>query len=142
MDTPLPDAAELSRLLHDAFPQAFNTAGGFEIIDAGPMGARMRLPFHERHLRPGETVSGPAMFGLADCALYVAVLATVGWAPLAVTTNMTLNFLSRPAKRDMIADCRLLRVGRTLAVGEVSLRSEGSDTVVAHATGTYALPKR
>ncbi len=105
------------------------------------MSARVRLSVAERHLRPGNTISGPAMFELVDCALYVAVLATVGWVPLAATTSLTLNFLSRPPVRDLIADCKLLRVGRTLAVGEASIRSQGEDTILAHATGTYVLPR-
>ena len=134
------DAAEIERRLERDFPQAFGE-GGYRIEAAGPMSARIRLAYHERHLRPGGTISGPAMFGLADCAIYVAVLATIGWVPLAATTSLTLNFLSRPAPRDMIADCRLLRVGRTLAVGEASLRSVGDDALVAHATGTYVIPR-
>lgn len=137
------DAAEIERRLTIEFPQAFggNGEGMYRIESAGPMHARLWLAYHERHLRPGGTISGPAMFGLADCALYVAVLATIGWAPLAVTSNLTLNFLTRPKACDMVADCTLLRVGRTLVVGEVSLRSDGSSALVAHATGTYAVPK-
>ena len=82
------------------------------------------------------------MFELCDCALYVAVLATIGWVPLAVTSTITLNFLQKPAPRDLIGECRLFRVGRALAVGEVALRSEGSNDIVAHATGTYAIPRK
>ena len=135
------DAAEIQRRLVVEFPQSFG-AGTLTIEAAGPMTARMRMAYHERSLRPGGTVSGPAMFELADCALYVALLATIGWVPLAVTSNITLNFLLRPAAKDLVADCRLFRVGRTLAFGEVSLRSDGEDTIVAHATGTYAIPHK
>ena len=133
------DAPELERRLREEFPQSFGS-GAMRIEDAVPMRARVRLVYDERYLRPGGTISGPAMFELADCALYVAVLATIGWVPLAVTSTITLNFLRRPAARDMIADCSLFRVGRTLAVGEVSLWSVDDDAVVAHATGTYAIP--
>lgn len=135
------DAAEIQRRLTTEFPQSFG-AGTLRIEAAGPMTARMRMAYQERALRPGGTVSGPAMFELADCALYVAVLATIGWVPLAVTSNITLNFLLKPAARDLIADCRLFRVGRTLAFGEVSLRSDGAEAIVAHATGTYAIPQK
>ena len=106
------------------------------------MTSRVILPFHDRHLRPGGTISGPAMFGLADCALYVAVLASIGWVPMAVTTNLSINFLSRPEPVDMVADCRLLKLGKKLAVGEVYMRSAGKDEIVAHATGTYSIPPR
>lgn len=133
------DAAELQRRLVHEFPQSFG-AGTMKIEDAGPMRARLRLVYADRYLRPGGTISGPAMFELADCVLYVAILATIGWVPLAVTSNITLNFLRKPAPRDMVADCTLLRVGRTLALGEASLRSEGAEALVAHATGTYAIP--
>ncbi len=139
---PLLDAAEIQRRLTVEFPQAFARDQPLRIEAAGPMTARVRLPYHERYLRPGGTISGPAMFELADCALYIAVLATIGWVPLAATTGLTLNFLLRPAPRDLIADCRLFRVGRTLAFGEVSLRSEGAEAVVAHATGTYVIPQK
>ena len=136
------DAAEIARRLTTEFPQVFGPGGSMRIETAAPMSARIRLAVAARHLRPGNTVSGPAMFELADCALYVAVLATVGWVPLAATTSLTLNFLARPPVRDLIADCRLLRVGRTLAVGEASIRSDGDDALLAHATGTYVLPRR
>ena len=141
MTSQLLDAAEIQRRLIVEFPQSFGE-GTLRIEQSGPMTARLRMAYHERFLRPGGTISGPAMFELSDCALYVAVLATIGWVPLAVTSNITLNFLLKPAARDMIADCRLFRVGRTLAFGEVALRSEGSDAIVAHATGTYAIPQK
>ena len=137
----LPDAAELTRLLERDFPQAFGPQGSYQLEAAAPMTSRLRLHYSERHLRPGGTISGPAMFGLADCALYVAVLATIGWLPLSATTSLTLNFLRRPEARDMLAHCKLLRVGRTLAVGEVTLLSDGAEEPVAHATGTYVVTR-
>lgn len=82
------------------------------------------------------------MFGLADTALYTAILASVGWVPMTVTTNLSINFLSKPHPVDLVADCRLLKLGRKLAVGEVYMRSIDSEAVVAHATGTYAIPTR
>jgi uncharacterized protein (TIGR00369 family) len=142
MHAPHLDTAELQHRLEEDFPQAFGKEGSYRIETSAPMRARLRLLYNNGQLRPGGTISGPAMFGLADCALYVAVLATIGWVPLAVTTGMTLNFLSRPAPRDLVADCRLMRVGRRLAVGEVSLRSDGEETLIAHATGTYAIPRK
>lgn len=101
---------------------------------------RMRLKFDERQLRPGRTIAGPVMFTLADTALYAAVLSVVGMVPMAVTTDMTLHFLRRPKAVDMIADCKLLRSGSRLMVGDVLLYSDGDEEPVAHATGTYAVP--
>lgn len=134
--------AEIQRRLRDSFPQSFSGGEAFHVEAAERMISRVRLPYHDRHLRPGGTISGPAMFGLADCALYVAVLATVGWVPMAVTTNLAINFLSKPEPADVIADCRLLKVGKKLAVGEVYMRSVLREDVVAHATGTYSIPPR
>ena len=92
-------------------------------------------------LRPGGTVSGPTMFGLADATLYIAILGELGIIPLAVTTNMSINFLRRPAPdKDIIANCQLMKVGKKLVVGEVTLYSEGMDEPIAHAVGTYSIP--
>jgi uncharacterized protein (TIGR00369 family) len=94
-------------------------------------------------LRPGGTVSGPVLMAVADIALYIAVLGAIGIVPLAVTTSLNINFLRKPAAdSDIIAQCKLLKVGRALAVGEVSLYSAGSDALVAHAVGTYSIPPR
>jgi uncharacterized protein (TIGR00369 family) len=99
-------------------------------------------PVGEHELRPGGTVSGPVMMTLADVALYIAILARIGIVPLAVTTNLSINFLRKPrADRRVVARCRLMKLGRTLAVGEVWIFSEGEDEPVAHATGTYAIPR-
>jgi len=101
---------------------------------------RIRKAFHEDHLRPGGTVSGPTMMELADFAMYVAVFSAAGPQPLAVTTNLNINFLRKPAAADLIAEARLMKVGKRLAVGEVSLYSDGQDDMVAHVTSTYSLP--
>jgi uncharacterized protein (TIGR00369 family) len=101
---------------------------------------RLRMVTGDRSLRPGGTVSGPAMFMLADTALYAAVLASVGPKALAVTVNMSINFLKKPAPKDLIAECRLLKLGKRLAVGDVIIRSDGEDDPVAQATGTYSIP--
>jgi acyl-coenzyme A thioesterase PaaI-like protein len=92
-------------------------------------------------LRPGGTVSGPVLMTVADVALYVALLGEIGIVPLAVTTSLTINFLRKPAaSASIVGVCKLMKVGRSLAVGEVALYSEGSDEMVAHVTGTYAIP--
>ena len=103
--------------------------------------ARVRMSAGEHSLRPGGTVSGPAMFALADTALYVAVLASVGPKLLAVTTNMTINFLRKPEPGDLIAECRLIKLGKRLAIGDVFICSEEQEEPVAHAVGTYSIPE-
>ncbi|MGX5776897.1 PaaI family thioesterase [Methylorubrum zatmanii] len=131
---------ETARFLDRDFPQM--NAGGrhYHLESVGPLSARMRLDYHERHLRPGGTVSGPSMMALADYALYAAILANIGPVALAVTTSLNVNFLRRPGPAALIAECRLLKLGRRLAVGEVAIRSAGSEAIVCHATGTYSIP--
>ena len=133
---------EVEAFLDREFPQIHHNGRLVAILSVAPRAARLRLAAHESHVRPGGTVSGPAMMMLSDLALYVAVLASIGPVGLAVTTSFQINFLRKPAPRALLAECRLLKLGRRLAVGEVSLASEGSDALVAHATGTYSIPER
>jgi uncharacterized protein (TIGR00369 family) len=93
-------------------------------------------------LRPGGTISGPVMMAIADFTMYVAVLSAVGWVPLAVTTNLNINFLKKPAARDLLAEARLIKVGKRLVVGEVAIRSDSDEELVAHVTSTYSVPPR
>lgn len=128
---------EITAFMAQAFP-----ASRFTIVAAGPKAATIRRPVTSDDLRPGDTVSGPTLMALADTALYVAIHATLGITPHAVTSNMNINFLRRPpADRALVAECRLLRVGRTLVVGEVSLCSEGDEDPVAHVVGSYSIPR-
>ncbi len=131
-----PDLAALQHFLATEFPQTLCT---IESAEAGA--AVVRHPVSQASLRPGGTVSGPVLMAAADVALYVAILSEIGLEPLAVTTQLSINFLRKPsAEQDILAHCRLLKTGRTLAVGEVSLFSEGDDRPVAHVVGTYAIP--
>ena len=96
-----------------------------------------------KQLRPGGTVSGPVLMSIADIAIYIAILGEIGIVPLAVTTSLTINFLRRPsADRSIVAECSLIKVGRALIVGEVSLYSKGSEDMVAHVVGTYSIPPK
>lgn len=107
----------------------------------GGDGATISHTIGPDELRPGGTVAGPVLMCVADVALYVAILGRIGIVPLAVTTSLTINFLRKPsADARILAVCKLIKVGRTLAVGEVSIYSEGSDDPVAHVVGTYAIP--
>lgn len=131
---------ELTDYMEEVFPQIRND---FAIDDLTEDTVTVRLLTDERHLRPGGTVSGPSMFALADVAVYAMVLARIGKKALAVTTNCSLDFMRKPeAGRDVIAECRLLKLGRVLAVADVLMFSEGGDKPVARATLTYSIPPR
>ena len=135
-------ADELNAYLDEVFPQMHEGGRTHVVEKAGGMFARIRMRYHDRHLRPGGTISGPSMMALADFALYVAILAEIGKVPLAVTTNLSINFLRKPAQSDLLGDCTLLKVGQRLAIGEVAIRSDGVDDLVAHVVGTYSIPAR
>jgi len=135
------DVARIEALIDARFPQ-IHAGGRTLVIEAvGARSARVRLKNCDRNIRPGGTVSGPAMFTLADFSVYVAVIATLGEAGIdAVTTNLSINFLAKPEARDLVASVRLIRVGRRLAVGEAELYPDGGSDMIAHAIATYALP--
>jgi len=131
---------ELSAYLQEIFPQAIRD---YSIDALDPEGVTMRLLVGAQHLRPGGTVSGPSMFALADVAVYAMVLSRLGRKALAVTTSSSMDFLRKPAANvDMIARAQLLKLGRSLVVGDVLMYCEGSDKVVARATMTYSIPPR
>lgn len=137
---PVMSVAEVEDFLDREFPQIHMDGRVYSVDEVGPGRARMRLKAGPRHIRPGGTLSGPTMMTLADLGLYVAILAHIGPVGLAVTTNLSFNFLRRPEPRDLLAECRLLKLGARLAVGEVSLFSESLADPVCHATGTYSIP--
>lgn len=111
------------------------------VLEVGDGGATVKLEIGQNDLRPGGTVSGPVLMTIADVALYIAILGQIGIVPLAVTTSLSINFLRKPAaERSIIGVCKLMKIGKSLAVGEVSLFSEGMDEPVAHAVGTYSIP--
>ena len=136
------EAKEVQTLLEELFPDSHQDV---QVESVGGGGARVRLRVQSRHLRPGQTVSGPAIMALADTAMYVALLGEL--SPVneaitgAVTVSLSINFLRRPPQVDLIADAKLLKVGRRLAFGEISIAERDKpDSPVAHATVSYALP--
>jgi uncharacterized protein (TIGR00369 family) len=132
------DSAALTRFLAEAFPQV---AEDFVIEEVREHAMRVRLRVADRHLRPGGTISGPSMFALADVSVYLAILAMIGPRALAVTTNCSIDFMRKPAAAtDMICDCRILKLGRVLAVGDCLLFSDGVEAPVARASLTYSIP--
>ena len=142
MSDPLMTAEELERFLASEFPQAFYPGSGLtlEAVEFGR--GRVRLAYSDKFIRPGGTISGPTMMMLADFALYVAVLSAIGPVALAVTINLNINFLRRPEQRALIADARIMKLGKRLAVMEVTLYSDGMEEPVAHVTSTYSIPPR
>src|ERR1044072_8274961 len=105
-------AKQVAELLEHEFSQVASRGSPLRIEDAWHGGCRVRRAFSERSLRPGGTISGPTMMGLTDFAMYVAILASVGPVPLAVTTNLNINFLRKPAQRDLVAEARLIQLGK------------------------------
>ncbi|MBB3998257.1 uncharacterized protein (TIGR00369 family) [Aureimonas pseudogalii] len=131
---------EVAEFLDREFPQAGAAGLGFRLdtLEAGRL--TLSLAAEERHLRPGGTVSGPSLFALADVAAYLCILAHLGPLLHVVTTNMSINFLQKPPPGLLRAEASLLKLGRRLAVVEVSIRGAGDDLPSAHAVGTYAIP--
>lgn len=140
--TPVMDPEALNRFLETDFPQLHTDGKVFEVVDVSPGSVVMRLMPNERHLRPGGTVSGPTLFALADVGAYCAVLAHIGPVALAVTTSLNINFLRKPKLGPLTCTCRLLKLGKRLAVMEASIFDEDADDLVAHATATYSIPPR
>lgn len=140
MKAPALNAEEIAEILRQEFPQAFYEGCGLSLERVDYGNVRIRRHFHEDYVRPGGTISGPTMMELADLAMYVAVFSAIGAQPLAVTTNLNINFLRKPAPADLIAEAKLLKVGKRLAVGEVAIYSKGLDEPVAHVTSTYSIP--
>src|SRR3974377_930565 len=142
MPAPALSADEIAKLLHAEFPQAFFPGCGHTIERVAYGDVCVRWKFDESSLRPGGTVSGPTIMELADFAMYVAVFSAIGPQPLAGTTHLNINFRRKPTRADLIADARLMKVGKRLAVGEVTIRSEGAEEPVARWHPTHFTPSR
>ncbi len=126
----------MQQFFDDVFPQSESI-----IEEVAAMSARVRRDTDSRHLRPGGTVSGPVLMSVADAAMYAALLGEIGPVALAVTTSLNINFLRKPAAgRAVIGEARLIKLGKRLAVGDISIYSEGTEEPVAHATATYSIP--
>ena len=131
---------ELEKFLRTEFPQAFS-GDDIRIEQADGVFCRLRQHYSKQMLRPGGTISGPTLMALADFAMYVVLLSAIGPVGLAVTTNLNINFLRKGTPRqDVLAEARILKLGKRLAVGEVGLFSAGSPDAIAHVTSTYSIP--
>jgi uncharacterized protein (TIGR00369 family) len=138
---PVMTAEAVAAFWDEHFPQ-IQKARDVTILSISPGEAVMRLVPSERHLRPGGTVSGPTLVTLADVTAYAALLAHVGPEPMIVTTNINMNFMRRAPLAPLLATCKILKLGRRLAVVEVGIRPEAGGELIAHATATYAIPPR
>ena len=130
---------EITNYLEDIFPQV---KGRYRILKLGESSSEVQLLADEGNLRPGNTISGPSMFELADIAFYVTVIASKGAGTLAVTTNVSINFLRKPILSNLIAISKLKKLGRQLVVGDVEIISENRSEVVAHSIFTYSVPPK
>jgi len=135
---PLMSKIDLENFLEKEFPQVSNN---FKILNTKPNSLSMLMHISDEHLRPGGTVSGPTMFLLADVSFYLATLSMIGPKSLTVTTNCSINFLRKPNISDLISERRVLKIGKTLSVGDVLIYSKGIKEPVAHASLTYSIPR-
>jgi uncharacterized protein (TIGR00369 family) len=135
---PLMSKIDLENFLEKEFPQVSNN---FKILNTKPNSLSMLMHISDEHLRPGGTVSGPTMFLLADVSFYLATLSMIGPKSLTVTTNCSINFLRKPNISDLISESRVLKIGKTLSVGDVLIYSNGIKEPVAHASLTYSIPR-
>ena len=135
---PLMSKIDLEKFLEKEFPQVSNN---FKILNTKPNSLSMLMHISDEHLRPGGTVSGPTMFLLADVSFYLVTLSMIGPKSLTVTTNCSINFLRKPNISDLISETRVLKIGKTLSVGDVLIYSKGIKEPVAHASLTYSIPR-
>ncbi len=140
--TPVLTAREVNDLMASAFPQLNHDGDFYETIDVFPGGRIVRLNADERHLRPGGTVSGPALFTLADIGGYACVLSHAGPDALSVTVNLDINFMRKAEAGPIDGHCRILKLGKSLMVFDIDIVAGPDRHTVAHATGTYSIPPR
>jgi acyl-coenzyme A thioesterase PaaI-like protein len=139
---PIMTIEDVHAFLESHFPQVHADGRVLSVTDIRPGGLTMRFEPGERHLRPGDTVSGPSMVMLADVAAYAAILAHIGPVALAVTTSLNINFLRKPKLASIFCDCKILKLGKRLAVIEAILTQEKDDSPVAQAVATYSIPPK
>ena len=139
---PMMDAKQVNDLLKTVYPQLNEEMNAYEAVEIFPGGCVVRLNATEKHLRPGNTVSGPSLFTLADIGGYVCVLTHAGPDALSVTTNLNINFMRKAEAGPIDGRCRILKLGRSLMVFDIEMVAGPDRAVVAHATGTYSIPPK
>ncbi|MDG4903802.1 MULTISPECIES: PaaI family thioesterase [unclassified Mesorhizobium] len=139
---PVLTAAEVNGLMASVYPQLNDQFSFYEALEVFPGGCTVRLNADQRHLRPGGTVSGPALFTLADIGGYVCVLSHAGPDALSVTTNLNINFMRKAEAGPIDGHCRILKLGKSLMVFDIDIVAGADRHTVAHATGTYSIPPK
>lgn len=139
---PVLNSDEVNALMDNAFPQLREGRSPLYVTEVFPGGCVVRLEAQERDLRPGNTISGPALFSLADIGGYACVLSHAGPDALSVTTNININFMRKAEAGPIDGHCRILKLGKRLMVFEIDIRLPDRDETIAHATGTYSIPPR
>lgn len=139
---PVLDAAQVNELMRGVYPQLNAEMVAYEAVEVFPGGCVVRLNATERHLRPGNTVSGPSLFTLADIGGYVCVLSHAGPEALSVTTNLNINFMRKAEAGPIEGRCRILKLGKSLMVFDCDMVAGPDKHTVAHATGTYSIPPK
>lgn len=139
---PVMDAGQINAFLKQVYPQLNDDFAAYEAVEVFPGGCVVRLNADDRHLRPGNTISGPSLFTLADIGGYVCVLSHAGADALSVTTNLNINFMHKAEAGPVEGRCRILKLGRSLMVFDIEMTSGADRHVVAHATGTYSIPPK
>lgn len=140
--TPVMTAEEVNALIASVFPQLNDGSDAYKAVEIHPGGCTVRLDADKRHLRPGGTVSGPALFALADIGGYILVLSHAGPDALSVTTNLNINFMRKAEAGPIDAHCRILKMGKSLMVFDADIVAGPDEHTIAHATGTYSIPPR
>lgn len=136
---PRMNGEQLMQLMREAFPQAQPDRIAIDAVEEGSV--RFRYRAEHDNLRPGDTVSGPTLMAVSDLGVYFGVLSAIGPVTLAVTTSLNINFLRKPSAGELVVETKMLKIGKRLAVGEVSVFSAGSRDPVSHATVTYSIPE-
>ncbi|MEM9107041.1 MAG: PaaI family thioesterase [Pseudomonadota bacterium] len=139
---PVMNAEEVNAFLRQVYPQLNNNFSDYKVLDVFAGGCTVRLDATERHLRPGNTVSGPSLFTLADIGGYVCALSHQGPEALTVTTNLNINFMRKAEIGAIDGHCRILKLGRSLMVFDIEMKTTVNGLTVAHATGTYSMPPK
>jgi len=139
---PVLNADELNAYIKEIYPQILDQYPGHHVVEVSPGKVVVRMDTDERHIRAGGTVSGPTLFSLADMGGYACVLSHVGREALAVTTNLNINFMRKAEPGSLFAHCNILKLGKRLMVFDCTITAGSSDDIIAHATGTYAIPPR
>ena len=139
---PLMTADEVNGLLKSVYPQLNNDLPAYSAIEVFPGGCTVRLNATEHHLRPGDTVSGPSLFTLADIGGYVCVLSHAGPDALSVTTNLSINFMRKAEAGPIDGHCRILKLGKSLMVFDIDMTAGPDSQTIAHAVGTYSIPPK